>query len=199
MILSALCLLPSALYNLSMPFVSRGGKKLDHALDVFGLDVSSFVCADLGCSTGGFVDCLLQRHAARVYAVDTAYGALDWKLRKDNRVIVMERVNAMHVQLPELIDLATIDVGWTKQKHILPAARKLLKPEGRVITLLKPHYEANPSRLRRGVLPAGEVEEIVQAVSVDVRGAGFEILQTTPSPLLGSGGNAEVLALLQSA
>src|SRR5438034_4090953 len=103
-------------------FVSRAGQKLEHALSIFGVDVTGFVCADLGCSTGGFTDCLLQRGAAKVYAVDTGYGVLDWKLRTNERVVVMERTNAMHVTLPEPVDLVTIDVAWTKQRHILPAA-----------------------------------------------------------------------------
>src|SRR3954451_12623884 len=118
-----------------MPFVSRAGQKLEHALREFHFDVAGLVCADLGCSTGGFTDCLLQHGAAKVYAVDTGYGVLDWKLRKDSRVVVMERVNAMHVQLPELVDLVSIDVAWTRQRRILPAARKLIRPDGIVITL----------------------------------------------------------------
>src|SRR5450432_1736534 len=107
-------------------FVSRAGQKLDHALTAFDLDVSAKICADLGCSTGGFTDCLLQRRAAKVYAVDTGYGVLDWKLRKDPRVVVMERTNAMHVQLPEMVEIVTIDISWTRQKNILPNARKML-------------------------------------------------------------------------
>src|SRR5712675_3605403 len=99
-----------------MPFVSRAGQKLDHALTHFQLDVTGKTCADLGSNTGGFVDCLLQRGATRVYAIDTGYGALDWKLRKDPRVVVMERTNAMHVELPEKVQLVTIDVAWTKQR-----------------------------------------------------------------------------------
>src|SRR4051812_11330036 len=98
-------------------FISRAGQKLDHALTAFGVGVGGLVCADLGSNTGGFVDCLLQRGASRVYAVDTGYGVLDWKLRKDPRVVVMERTNAMHVRLPEPVDLVTIDVAWTRQRH----------------------------------------------------------------------------------
>src|SRR5258706_16468275 len=103
-------------------FVSRAGLKLDHALSHFAIDVSGKTCADLGSNTGGFVDCLLKRGAAKVYAIDTGYGALDWNLRKDPRVAVMERTNAMHATLPEKVDVVTIDVAWTKQRHILPAA-----------------------------------------------------------------------------
>jgi len=99
----------------SPPFASRAGQKLDHALTTFSLDIEGKICADLGCSTGGFTDCLLRRGAAKVFAVDTGYGVLDWKLRKDPRVVVMERTNAMHVDLPERVELITIDVGWTRQ------------------------------------------------------------------------------------
>src|ERR1700690_3710153 len=106
-------------------YVSRAGQKLEHALRSFAIDPTGKICADLGCSTGGFTDCLLQHGASKVYAVDTGYGVLDWKLRKDSRVVVMERVNAMHVQLPELVDVVSIDVAWTRQRRILPSARKL--------------------------------------------------------------------------
>src|SRR5947207_2315532 len=134
-------------------FVSRAGQKLDHALMAFPIDVIGKICADLGCSTGGFVDCLLQRGAKKVYAIDTGYGVLDWKLRNDPRVIVMERTNAMHVSLSEPVEIVTIDVAWTKQKHILPAAARLLAPGGAIVSLIKPHYEAPAVLLRRGVLP----------------------------------------------
>src|SRR4051794_23000262 len=123
-----------------MPFVSRAGQKLQHALDEFAIDVAHKICADLGCSTGGFTDCLLQRGAQKVYAVDTGYGVLDWKLRNDPRVVVMERTNAMHVELPAKMDLVTIDVAWTKQRNILPSARRIVRDDGIVISLIKPHY-----------------------------------------------------------
>ena len=113
------------------PFVSRGGLKLEHALATFGNDIAGLTCADLGCSTGGFTDCLLKRGAAKVYAVDTGYGVLDYKLRKDARVVVRERSNAMHVELPEKVDFISIDASWTKQEKLLPNVDKLLKPDGR--------------------------------------------------------------------
>jgi 23S rRNA (cytidine1920-2'-O)/16S rRNA (cytidine1409-2'-O)-methyltransferase len=178
-------------------FVSRAGEKLDHALNAFELDVAGFVCADFGSNTGGFTDCLLQRGAAKVYAIDTGYGVLEWKLRKDPRVVTMERTNAMHVELPEAMDLVTIDVAWTKQRNILPAARRTLKPTGRVVTLIKPHYEADPALLHRGVLPADAVTGVVEAVRAGVSQAGFELERTVQSPILGAKGNVEVLALLR--
>lgn len=119
-------------------YVTRSGLKLEHALSVFHVDPTGMVCADLGSHQGGFVDCLLEHGAVRVYSVDTSYGTLAWKLRKDPRVVVMERTNAMHVQLPEPVDLVTIDVGWTPQRHVLPAALRILKDGGRIITLVKP-------------------------------------------------------------
>ena len=126
----------------SHPFVSRGGEKLDAALRHFAVDVAACVCADLGSHVGGFVDCLLRRGAVRVYSVDTAYGILAWKLRKDPRVTVLERTNAMHLTLPETIELITVDVGWTPQSKILPNVAPMLASDARVITLVKPHYEA---------------------------------------------------------
>jgi 23S rRNA (cytidine1920-2'-O)/16S rRNA (cytidine1409-2'-O)-methyltransferase len=180
-------------------FVSRAGQKLEHALAEFGLDVTGCVCADLGSNAGGFVDCLLQRRAAKVYAVDTGYGALEWKLRKDPRVVVMERTNAMHVLLPESVAVVTIDVAWTKQRHILPAARRLISPDGFVLTLIKPHYEPDPSQLVKGSLPEGDVEGVVNAVRADVVAAGFELIRTVRSPIKGAKGNAEVLAELRPA
>src|SRR5688572_11418707 len=178
-------------------FVSRAGQKLDHALTHFRLDVSNKICADLGSNTGGFVDCLLQRGAAKVYAIDTGYGALAWKLRKDERVVVMERTNAMHAVLPESVRIVTIDVAWTKQRHILPAARKMIAPDGHVVTLIKPHYEAEPSLLRQGVLPEESVDVVVRTVEAHVREAGFVLLGTTRSPIKGAKGNVEVLAHLR--
>ena len=177
-------------------FVSRAGLKLEHALNHFQIDVSGFICADLGCNAGGFVDCLLQRGAKKIYAIDTGYGALDWKLRKDSRVIVMERTNAMHARLPEKVDRITIDVAWTKQKHILPAARRIIADNGIVIVLIKPHYEADPALLRKGILPAEEVDRVVQTVTVDILAAGFVLISTVESPIKGAKGNIEVLACL---
>ena len=176
------------------PFVSRAGEKLDHALSVFGIDVSHQVCADLGSNAGGFVDCLLRRGAAKVYAIDTGYGVLEWRLRRDERVVVMERTNAMHAELPEPVSLVTIDVAWTRQRNILPAARRMLGKDGSVVTLIKPHYEADRSTLQKGVLPPENVDTVVDEVLNDVRAAGFEVLRTVRSPILGAKGNAEVLA-----
>ncbi len=178
-------------------FVSRAGQKLDHALDAFGVDVSGLVCADLGSNTGGFVDCLLQRGAVKVYAVETGYGVLDYKLRKDGRVVVMERTNAMHVELAEKVDFVSIDVSWTRQKNILPAARRLLKPGGTAVVLIKPHYEAQAAQLRKGVLLAEHVDGVIKCVEDDIYAAGFEVVGRVQSPVTGAGGNVEFLARLR--
>ena len=185
------------LYNHAVPFVSRAGQKLEHGLATFNLEVRELVCADLGCSTGGFVDCLLQRGASRIYAVDTGYGVLDYGLRKDPRVIVKERSNAMHVTLPELVEFISIDVAWTKQKHILPAAGRLLAPQGQIVSLVKPHYEAQPAMLRKGILMEEHLGEVLEMVKADIAAAGFEMLGLTDSPILGAKGNRELLAWLR--
>src|SRR5579859_7339270 len=120
-------------------YVSRAGGKLEFALQEFKISVKDLIVADFGSSTGGFVDCLLQNGAKKVYAVETGYGVLDWKLRNDPRVIVMERTNAIHVELPEKVDLITIDTSWTRQRNILPNALKNLKEGRKIISLIKPH------------------------------------------------------------
>jgi 23S rRNA (cytidine1920-2'-O)/16S rRNA (cytidine1409-2'-O)-methyltransferase len=177
-------------------FVSRGGEKLAFALDRFGVDAAGLICADLGSHVGGFVDCLLQRGAARVYSVDTSYGTLAWKLRRDPRVVVLERSNAMHVSLPERAMLITIDVGWTPQEKVLPQAATLLADGGRVVTLVKPHYEAPKSLLDGGVLPEASVQGVVDDVLAVIRRDGWVVEAVVESPLRGHGGNVEFLALL---
>ncbi len=178
-------------------FVSRAGQKLEHALGKFAIDVTGFTCADLGSNVGGFVDCLLQRGAAKVYAIDTGYGALAWKLRKDPRVVVMERTNAMHVELPEKVRLVSIDVAWTRQKNILPSARRLLAAGGIAISLIKPQYEAGPELLRKGVLPSEHLETLLELVKRDIAASGFELVAMVESPIRGGQGNIELLAALR--
>lgn len=190
----------------SGPFVSRAGEKLEHALASFGLDVSGRVCADLGCNVGGFTDCLLKRGAAKVFAVDTGYGVLDYKLRKDPRVVVRERTNALHVELGEAVSLVVIDVAWTRQKLILPAARKLLEwgrnvssgqeARSEIVTLIKPHYEAPKSYLKAGILDADRLPEIIEQVKAEFAEMGFSLKGLVDSPIKGTGGNAEALAWL---
>lgn len=198
-----------------MKFASRGGEKLEFALRSFNMDVNGLVCADFGSSTGGFVDCLLQHGAKKVYAVEIGYGLLDWKLRNDERVVVMERTNAMHVELPEKVDLITIDTGWTKQSAILPSAYKNLKPEGRVISLVKLSFEAGKERRRiKNFISTNKKDnpnisdsettewnrKILQKVERDILDAGFVVVQSVRSPILGAKGkNVEYLYLLKIA
>ena len=179
-------------------FVSRAGLKLEHAMATFAIEVAGLTAADLGCNAGGFTDCLLRRGATKVYAVDTGYGVLDWKLRKDARVVVMERTNAMHVSLPEPVGVVVIDVAWTRQRNILPAAGRLVGAGGFIVSLVKPHYEAERSQLRKGILPDDQQAGILDSVARDIAAAGFVIANRVMSPIKGAKGNSEWLYLLRS-
>ncbi len=180
------------------PYVSRGGVKLAHALDHFGLDPAGRTCLDVGASTGGFTDCLLQRGAARVYAVDVGYGQLDARLRADPRVVVREKVNARNLSaadVPEPVDLAVADVSFISLRLILPAIVARLAPGAAVVVLVKPQFEAG-----RGEVPRGGVvtsEETRRRVVAEIEAAGRELglegLGAVPSPILGARGNAEFL------
>jgi 23S rRNA (cytidine1920-2'-O)/16S rRNA (cytidine1409-2'-O)-methyltransferase len=191
---------------MSGQFVSRGGEKLEHALNTFEIDPTGYQCADLGASTGGFTDCLLKAGSVRVYAVDTGYGILAWTLRNDDRVVVMERSNALHTDPPPEVgngvDQVVIDLGWTRQKHALPAARRWLREGGRVISLIKPHYEQEQSgRGRRGILPDDQAEQIVERVVGEIAESGWSVLGLVESPIRGgkkaSKGNREWLVFLE--
>lgn len=180
-----------------MRYVSRGGYKLEAALERFGIDVAGWVAADIGASTGGFTDCLFQRGARKVYAIDVGYGQLAWSLRQDPRVVVMERVNARYLErLPEEVDIVTIDVSFISLLLILPAAVRLLKPEGIIVALIKPQFEAGREQVGKG----GVVREpaVHRAVLEKVlRGAlamGLMPFGLIPSPIRGPAGNIEFLA-----
>lgn len=187
------------------PYVSRGGLKLRHALAEFGVDVSGLICADFGCSTGGFTDCLLQAGAARVYAVDTAYGELAWKLRNDPRVRVMERSNCLHAPAPEPVDLVVADAGWTPQRLLVPAAVRWLMEGGRMISLVKPHYELKDRGEKlppKGILPDDVAQRVTDETVAGLAALGVRVLGVTRSPILGGAkakGNAEWLALITRA
>lgn len=180
-------------------FASRAGTKLAHALSAFGVSIEGAVCADLGSSAGGFVDCLLRRGAEKVYAIDRGYGVLAYHLRNDRRVVVMERTDALHVHLPEAVRLVTVDTGWTRQARILPAARRLLDLGGRIITLVKPHYEADPRMLRGGILPDERAEAVLEPIRVRLREWGLRLAGQIESPIRGREGNREFLWHLQQA
>jgi 23S rRNA (cytidine1920-2'-O)/16S rRNA (cytidine1409-2'-O)-methyltransferase len=182
-----------------LAYVGRGGLKLEAALRAFGVEVQGLLVADIGASTGGFTDCLLQHGATRVYAIDVGYGQLAWRLRHDPRVVVMERVNARYLgELPELIDLATVDVSFISLKLVLPALMQLLKPNGQIIALIKPQFEAGRNQVGKG----GVVKDpaVHRAVLRDVLGwmqaNGLQINGVTASPLRGPAGNIEFFAHL---
>lgn len=176
------------------PYVSRGGLKLAAALAAFEIDVRELVCVDLGSHAGGFVDCLLQAGAVRVYAIDTGYGVLDHRLRQDSRVVPHEKTNALHYRPDAPCDLVTIDVGWTAQRLVLPVARRCLRPDdGQVVTLVKPQYEAPKSRLKRGVVPDDCMDEVLAMCRRDVTALKWHIAGEIASPIRGHGGNREFL------
>jgi 23S rRNA (cytidine1920-2'-O)/16S rRNA (cytidine1409-2'-O)-methyltransferase len=178
-------------------YATRAGHKLAFALDAFGIDAADAVVADLGSQAGGFVDCLLQRGARRVFAVDTCYGTLDWRLRNDPRVVVMERRNALHVRLPEAVDGVSVDVGWTPQRRILPRAVALARPGGWVVSLLKPQYEARPDERTGGVVDPGSVQAVCERVLAELRALGLCPGDLVESPLRGGAGNREFLFCLR--
>jgi len=182
------------------PFVSRGGVKLDYALECFQLDVNSKVAADIGASTGGFTDCLLQRGAGKVYAVDVGYGQLDYRLRRDKRVVVLERVNARYpIDLPEKIDLATMDLSFISVEKVIPSVAKLLKGNGYLMVLLKPQFEAKRSEVGKGGVvrqPLVHARVLGRFIAWMVN-QGFRLGGLVASPILGAAGNMEFFLLLR--
>lgn len=180
-----------------LPYVSRGGQKLVAALDEFNIDPQGGVCADVGASTGGFTDVLLQRGAAKVYAIDVGYGQLAWKLRQDERVVVMERTNARYLEtLPELVNLITIDVSFISLKLILPVVQTWLLTSGIIIALIKPQFEAGRDQVGKGgVIRASSVHrQVLENILIFARDRELVLRGLTPSPLLGPAGNHEFLA-----
>ncbi len=183
-----------------MPYVSRGGYKLAGALDAFAVPVEGRICADVGACTGGFTDVLLQRGAARVYAIDVGQGQLDWKLRQDERVAVMERTNARYLEtLAEPVDLVVIDVSFISLKLILPAAQQWLAPAADVVALIKPQFEAGPEFVGKGgVIRDAAVHRAVLADLLSwAVSQGWRVMGLIASPIQGAEGNVEFLAHLQ--
>jgi len=184
------------------PFVSRGGVKLAGALDAFGYDPTEKVVADFGASTGGFTDCLLQRGAAKVFAIDVGYGQLHNKLRQDGRVIVMERRNARHLKerdLPGLLDLVVIDASFIGLEKLLPAAHALLHADGEVLALVKPQFQVGPDKVGRGGVvrdPALRRKAVAALVS-DAEKLGFELVAQADSVIKGPKGNQETFIWLR--
>lgn len=181
-------------------FVSRGGLKLDYALDQFCLDVSGKVAADIGASTGGFTDCLLKRGASRVYAVDVGYGQLEYRLRQDKRVVVMERVNARYpINIPEKVDLATIDVSFISVEKVIPSVSRVVKADGYLVVLIKPQFEARREEVGKGgVIKQPEIHALVLGrFIVWAVTQGYRLAGLVASPILGAGGNREFFVLLR--
>ena len=183
------------------PYVSRGGLKLEKALRDFGVKPVGYVCSDSGASTGGFTDCLLQQGAKKVFAIDVGYGQLDWKIRSDERVVVMERTNIRYVtpeDLGEPLDLSVIDVSFIGLEIVLPTIKNLLKPTGQVLCLIKPQFEAGKENVgKKGVVRDPKIHKMVLDNFVNlVDGLGFKILGLTFSPVKGPEGNIEFLGHL---
>lgn len=181
-------------------FVSRGGEKLQGALDRFPIEPHGLVCADLGASTGGFTDCLLQAGATRVYAIDVGRGQLHWRLRQDERVVVQERQNVRYLEsLPDPVALIVADLSFISLTLIFPTMQRLLAPGGQVITLVKPQFEAGREAVGKGgvVRDPATHRAVLERFSADAAAAGFAVCGLIASPLRGPAGNVEFLAWLQ--
>ena len=187
----------------TLAYVSRGGLKLEKAMAAFPIDLNGAVCADIGASTGGFTDCMLQNGARKVYSVDVGYGQLDWKLRSDPRVVCMERTNARYLtpeQIPDPLDFASIDVSFISLKLIFPALRARMKESGQVACLIKPQFEAGREKVgKKGVVrdPAVHLEVLEQFLT-HAREGGFTVKGITFSPIRGPEGNIEYLGYLST-
>ena len=186
----------------TLRYVSRGGLKLEKAMAAFPIDLNGAVCADIGASTGGFTDCMLQNGAEKVYAVDVGYGQLAWKLRSDPRVVCLERTNARyltHEQVPDALDFASVDVSFISLKLILPPLNGLLKDGGHAACLVKPQFEAGREKVgKKGVVRDPAVHlEVLEHFLDHVGDAGFTVLGLTYSPIRGPEGNIEYLGFLQ--
>lgn len=181
-----------------MEYVSRAGVKLERALQVFGIDPKDKVCLDSGAATGGFTDCLLQHGAAKVYAVETGYGTLAWKLRNNAQVVVLERTNILYeVPISEKIDLITLDTSWTRLKLSVPAAAKYLDSKGTILALLKPQYEVNKKDLVKGIVKEEVLLDTVESVRQQLEDLGFVVSKAADSPIKGDGGNREFWLMIQ--
>ena len=184
-----------------LPYVSRGGLKLEKALSVFPIDLHDAVCMDIGSSTGGFTDCMLQNGAAKVYAIDSGRNQLAWKLRSDERVVCMEQTNFRYVtdkEVPEKIDLASADVSFISLSKILPAAYPLLKDDARMVCLIKPQFEAGREKVgKKGVVRDPKVHiEVIEQVIASAKECGFYVRGLDHSPIRGPEGNIEYLVFL---
>lgn len=188
----------------TLPYVSRGGLKLEKAMEVFPITLSDKVCMDIGASTGGFTDCMLQNGAVKVYSIDVGYGQLAWKLRSDSRVVNLERTNFRYVtseQIPESIDFASIDVSFISLKLIFPALMPLLKTDGECVCLVKPQFEAGKDKVgKKGVVRERATHiEVIENVIGYASDNGFSVLNLDFSPVKGPEGNIEYLLYIKKA
>lgn len=184
------------------PYVSRGGRKLAAALDHFQIDPAGFVCLDVGASTGGFTDCLLQRGAARVYALDVGRGQLDYGLRQDDRVVVMEGINARHLEqdaIPQSCDLITMDLSFISVVKVVPALLPFLDQEGHLLVLVKPQFEVGKGQVGKGgvVRDENRRQQVIRHRCDDMTSLGLQLMGIVDSELAGAKGNVEAFALLR--
>jgi 23S rRNA (cytidine1920-2'-O)/16S rRNA (cytidine1409-2'-O)-methyltransferase len=185
-----------------LPYVSRGGLKLEAAMTGYRIDAAGRVCLDVGASTGGFTDCLLQRGATRVYAVDVGYGQMAWKLRQDPRVVVIERTNIRYMSpdaVPEPVDLVTIDTSFISLKIVVPAVLRFLKREGMILPLIKPQFEVGKGLVGKGGVVADPARhaQVIDDLGRFLSGLGLSCSEALPSPVLGPKGNREFFMLLR--
>ena len=185
-----------------MPYVSRGGLKLEGALNELSLSIPGCICLDVGASTGGFTDCLLQKGAARVYAVDVGYGQMAWKLRQDPRVVVIERTNIRYMpveMIPETVDIATIDVSFISLRIVAPVVMTFIKTDGFILALIKPQFEVGKHLVGKGgVVRDPELHDrVIAELAAFFEASGCACLKIIPSPILGPKGNREFFILLQ--
>lgn len=185
-----------------LPYVSRGGLKLEKALKVFPITLTDKICMDIGASTGGFTDCMLQNGAAKVYSVDVGYGQLDWKLRQDDRVVCMEKTNFRYMtpeDIPDVLDFASVDVSFISLDKILTPAYALLKEQGEMVALIKPQFEAGREKVgKKGVVRDPKVhEEVISRIVRHADEVSFEVLDLSYSPIRGPEGNIEYLIHLK--
>ena len=185
-----------------LPYVSRGGLKLEKALKVFPITLTDKICMDIGASTGGFTDCMLQNGAAKVYSVDVGYGQLDWKLRQDERVVCMEKTNFRYMtpeDIPDVLDFASVDVSFISLDKILTPAYVLLREQGEMVALIKPQFEAGREKVgKKGVVRDPKVhEEVISRIVRHADEVSFEVLDLSYSPIRGPEGNIEYLIHLK--
>ncbi|MDH3975950.1 MAG: TlyA family RNA methyltransferase [Deltaproteobacteria bacterium] len=182
----------------AMPYVSRGGLKLQEAINHFNIDVKGLVALDIGASTGGFTDCLLQHDVERVYAIDVGYGQMDLKVKNDRRVISMERKNIRHMvqeDIPEKADIAVMDLSFISLAKVIPHVIPLLKEDSRIVALIKPQFEVGKGEVGKGgiVRDEAKIDKVIREISDFMADSGLNVIGITPSPILGAKGNREFL------